>query len=113
MNFLLALKTANLTNIYLKCFLRRFADIDKAPIDFHMEVIDFQERTDLKAKYVEMNLGDFYRKYLDQEEFSNLRKFMTTQMALFGSTYLCEQFFRKMGFVISLLISNYTRTLGK
>ena len=66
-----------------------------------MELIDFQERTDLKAKYVEMNIGDFYRKYRDQDKFPNLRKFMASKMALFGSTYLCEQFFSKMGFMKS------------
>ena len=66
-----------------------------------MELIDLQERTDLKAKYVEMNLGDFYRKYLDREKFPNLRKFMASKMALAGSTYLCEQFFSKMGFMKS------------
>ena len=67
-----------------------------------MELIDLQERTDLKAKYVEMNFGDFYRKYLDQDKFPNLRKFMTFKVALFGSTYLCEQFFSKIGFMKSL-----------
>ena len=41
-----------------------------------MELIDLQERTDLKAKYVEMNLSDFYGKYLDQDKFPNLRKFL-------------------------------------
>ena len=66
-----------------------------------MELIDLQERTNLKAKYVEMNLGDFYRKYLDQDKFPNLRKFMAFKMALFGSTYLCEQFFFKMNFMKS------------
>ena len=76
-------------------------DIDKAPTDIQMELIDLQERTDLKAKYVEMNLGDFYRKYLDQDKFPNLRKFMASKMGLFGSTYLCEQFFSKMGFIKS------------
>ena len=59
-------------------------DIDKAPTDIQMELIDLQERSDLKAKYVEMNLGDFYRKYLDQDKFPYLRKFMTSKMALFG-----------------------------
>ena len=68
-----------------------------------MELIDLQERTDLKAKCMEMNLGDFYRNYLDQDKFPNLRKFMASKMALFGSTYLCKQFFSKMGF-INLLI---------
>ena len=66
-----------------------------------MEPIDLQERTDLKAKYVETNLGDFYRKYLDEDKFPNLRKFMASKMELFGSTYLCEQFFSKMGFMKS------------
>ena len=58
-----------------------------------MELIDLQERTDVKAKYGEMDLGDFYRQYFDQEEFPNLRKFMATKMALFGSIYvnnLCD-----------------------
>ena len=74
-------------------------DMNKAPTDIQMKLIDLQERTDLKAKYVEMNLGDFYRKYHDQDKFPNLRKFMASKMALFGSTYLYEQFFSKTGFV--------------
>ena len=64
-------------------------------MDIQMELIDLQERTDLKAKYVEMDLSDFYRKYLDQEKLPSLRKFMALKIALFGSTYLCEQFFLK------------------
>ena len=68
-------------------------DIDKAPTNIQMKLIDLQERTDLKAKYVEMNLGNFYRKYHDQDKFPNLRNFMASKMALFGSTYLYEQFF--------------------
>ena len=34
-------------------------DIDKAPTNIQMELIDLQERTDLKVKYVEMNIDDF------------------------------------------------------
>ena len=74
-------------------------DIDKAPTDIQMELIDLQERINLKDKYVEMNLGDFYRKYLDQDKFPNLRQFMASKMALFGSTYLCEQFFSTVKWV--------------
>ena len=76
-------------------------EIDKAITDIQMELIDLQESTDLKAKYVEMNLGDFYRKLLDQDKFSNLRKFVASKMALFGLTYLREKFFSKMGFMKS------------
>ena len=48
-----------------------------------------------------MNLGNFYRKYLDQDKFPNLRKFMASKIAVFGSTYLCEEFLSKMGFIKS------------
>ena len=50
---------------------------------------------------MEMNLGDFYRKYLYQDKVPNLRKYMTSKMALFGSKCMCEQFFSKMGFMKS------------
>jgi len=66
-----------------------------------MELIDLQERTDLKAKYMEMNLGDFYRKCLDQDKFPDLRKCMASEIALFGLTCLCEQLFSKIGFMKS------------
>ena len=33
--------------------------VDRAPADIQLELIDLQENTDLKAKYLEMNLGDF------------------------------------------------------
>ena len=75
-------------------------DIDKAPTDIQIELIDLQERTDLKAKYVEMNLGDFIKNILTKM-FPNLRKLMASNMTLFGSTYLCEQFFSKKGFIKS------------
>jgi len=76
-------------------------DVGKAPGDIQMELIDLQERTDLKAKYVEMNLGDFYWKYLGQDKFPQLRKFVASKLAIFGSTYLCENFFFKMSFMKS------------
>ena len=57
--------------------------------------------TDLKPKYVKINRGKFYWKYLYQEKFPNLRKSMASKMALFGSTDLCKQFFSKMGFIKS------------
>ena len=72
-----------------------YTDIDKAPTDIHMELIDLQERSDLKAKYVEMNLGDFYRKYLDQDKFPNLGKFMASEMALFAQLICVNNFLLK------------------
>ena len=76
-------------------------DVTKAPADIQMELIDLQANTDLKAKYKAMNLGDFYRTHIDQDKFPLLRKFVASKMALFGSTYVCEQFFSKLGFMKS------------
>ena len=61
----------------------------------------------MKAKYVEMDRGDFYRKYFEQEKFPNLRKLMAFKIALFGPRYLCEFY------ETSLSISDDKRTLGK
>ena len=69
--------------------------IDKAPTDIQMELIDLQESTDLKAKYVEINLGDFYGKFLDQDKFPNLRKFVASKMALFCLIISVKNFFLK------------------
>ena len=76
-------------------------DVTKAPADIQMKLIDLQANTDLKAKYKDMNLGDFYRTHIDQDKFPLLRKFVALKMALFGSTYVCEQFFSKLGFIKS------------
>ena len=60
-----------------------------------MELINLQERTDLKAKYVERNFGNFYRKYLDQDKFPNLRKFIASEMALLALLICVNNFFLK------------------
>ena len=92
-------------------------EIEKAPMDIQMELIDLQERTDLKVKYVEMDHGDFYRKYLDQEKFPSLRKFMASKIALLGSTckiaHVWTIFFWNGFHEISLSISNDRQTLEK
>ena len=44
-------------------------DVAKAPADIQMEIINLQANTDLKAKYKDMNLGDFYRMHIDQDKF--------------------------------------------
>ena len=74
-------------------------DVDNAPTEIQLEFIKMQTRTDLKAKYIEMSLGEFFQKHLDQDKFPQLKKSVPSKMALFGSTYVCEQFFPKLGFI--------------
>ena len=106
----------NLMNEFLNCFqdfkshlfdifsLLFPMDIDKTPTEIQLELIELLARNDLKAKYMEMSLRcDFYQKHLDQDKFPQLKKFMASKMALFGSTYVCEQFFPKLGFIEFLL----------
>ena len=70
-------------------------DIDKALIDIQLELIDLQHRTDLKTKYVKMDLGDFYRKYLDQEKLPNLRNFMAYNIVFLALLIHVYNFFLK------------------
>jgi hypothetical protein len=86
---------------YFQIFATPFhADVDSAPPEIQMELIELQERAYLKTKFNdEADIGAFYRANLDG--FPNLKKFVASKMALFGSTYLAEQFFSKMGFMKS------------
>ena len=70
-------------------------DINKAATDIQMELIDLQERIDLKVKYVEMNLGDFYRKYLDQDKFPNLRMVWFLKWHFLAQLICMNNFFLK------------------
>ena len=59
-----------------------------------MELLEMQSDSTLKAKYLEVGIPGFYS-YLP-EKFTNFRKFSTRIMAIFGSTYVCEQLFSFM-----------------
>jgi 17beta-estradiol 17-dehydrogenase/3beta-hydroxysteroid 3-dehydrogenase/mitotic-spindle organizing protein 1 len=68
------------------------ADIEKAPENLQMELINLQCNTNLNQKFSETKLQDFYS-YLPKEKFPLLRSFGLRVIAMFGSTYVCEQFF--------------------
>ena len=71
-------------------------DIDSAPNLYQMELVDLQCNTDLKAKFHDFPLMDFYQKYVRAEKLPHLRKNALKMASLFGSTYLCEQTFSRM-----------------
>jgi len=71
-------------------------DAAKAPHDLQMELLEIQCMDDLKVKYNSMPLLEFYRTHVTSKNFPNLRKHAINLASLFGSTYLCEQFFSKM-----------------
>ena len=50
----------------------------------------------LKSRYRDLSLVEFYQKYLTNDKFPVLRKHAKTIAVLFGSTYVCEQLFSRM-----------------
>jgi hypothetical protein len=79
------------TGIYVFAFPLK-ADIEKAPETLQMELINLQCNTNLNQKFSETKLQVFYS-YLPKGIFPVLRSFGFRMFAMFGSTYVCEQFF--------------------
>ncbi|UYV69004.1 GTF2IRD2 [Cordylochernes scorpioides] len=69
-------------------------NIESVPNHMQMEVIDIQCDSDLKGKFIEVGVSEFY-KYLPAR-FENTRKLAYEIMSMFGSTYRCEQLFSLM-----------------
>ena len=60
-----------------------------------MELIELQNNKDLKEAYKEVELLEFYKKYMSIEVFPHLCRHAIKYFSLFGSTYNCEQLFSK------------------
>ena len=60
------------------------------------EVIELQSNSELKAKYSNLSLLEFYKLYVGANEFPNIRRHALKSASLFGTTYCCEQFFSKL-----------------
>ncbi|KAJ8885614.1 hypothetical protein PR048_011812 [Dryococelus australis] len=69
--------------------------IDDVPEDLQMECVDLQCASDLKDKFNNFSLLDFYKKYVLQETYPRIHK-LAILMTLFGSTYLYDQVFSRI-----------------
>jgi hypothetical protein len=69
-------------------------NVETVPDEFLLEIIE-----DLKSKFRGITLLDFYKLYLPGDKFPVLRNHARQMTSLFGSTYLCKQFFSKMSIV--------------
>jgi hypothetical protein len=67
------------------------ADVNNEPENFQMEVIELQANLVLKSQFNNIALTEFYKFYLVEERYTNLRAFSRKIVCLFGSTYMCEQ----------------------
>ena len=75
--------------------------IEEVPENLQMEFIDFLSSSDLKKKFNNFSLLDFYKTYVSKEKYQRIHILAVFMTLLFGSTYLCEQFFSRMNHVKS------------
>jgi hypothetical protein len=67
--------------------------VEAVPEKFQTELIDLQSREEMKSKFLNVSLLEFYRLYLPKNNFPQLYRHAVCVIALFGSTYVCEQLF--------------------
>ena len=72
-----------------------------------MELAELLCDTILKQKYADKGVSKFYL-FFSRERFPGLHSASARIIAIFGSTYVCEQFFSFMGFNKSALRSRVT-----
>ncbi|XP_066906264.1 general transcription factor II-I repeat domain-containing protein 2A-like [Halyomorpha halys] len=66
------------------------------PIHLQIQLIEIQKNSLLKSESEDVKLCGFYKKYLEEDQFLQLRKFARRFICAFGSTYKCEQLFSMM-----------------
>ena len=71
------------------------ADIDTAPEELQLELIDMQSDHTVREMLNAVTLVDFY-KSLSADKFPCVKKFAGKMFSIFGSTYICEQSFSCM-----------------
>lgn len=107
-------KYADLIGLLIKNFESKFQDFKESEIDYkifatpfsvdinilpenlQLECIDLQADLQLKEKFFNIPLLTFYKFHLPEEKFPELHKHALFITSLFGSTYVCEQFFSRM-----------------
>lgn len=67
-------------------------NVQNALIHLQMELIEDQEKSLLKFKFVDVKLCDFYKKNCEEKNFPQLRKLAKRLISAFGSTYKYKQF---------------------
>ena len=73
------------------------------------KIIQLQNNSELKARH-NIPLLEFYKSYIQDDEFSALKKHALKYASVFGTTYSYEQFFSKLTIAKSQLRSRLTDT---
>ena len=81
--------------------------IDDVTEELQMELAELQSDTILKQKHADVGIPKFYS-FLSRERFPRLLSATARIIAMFGSTYVCEQFFSSMKANKSVIRSRLT-----
>ncbi|CAM5133327.1 unnamed protein product [Natator depressus] len=93
---------------HFQLFSTPFAvEIDNVAEEMQMELVELQCDTILKQKYTDVGIPEFYQ-FLSQERLPMLFSASARVMTMFGSAYICEQFFSSMKINKSVLRSRLT-----
>ena len=92
-------------NIFATPFNVEAADV---PHLLQLEMIQLQNNSELKARYNNIPLLEFYKNYIRDDEFPTLKKHALKYASVFGTTYCCEQFFSKLTIAKGRLCSRLT-----
>ena len=82
-------------------------DAESVSEEVQMELLNLQCDTVHKQKYKDVGVPEFYA-FLSREKYPKLVSAAAEIMAMFGSTYVCEQFFSSMKINKSALRSRLT-----
>nr|KAF6480915.1 hypothetical protein HJG59_010704 [Molossus molossus] len=96
-------------NIFATLFNVEPADMSD---NLQHEIIQLQSDDELKARY-NFPLLEFYKRYINNDEFPTLRRHALKYLSVFRITYCCEQFFSKLSIARNQLHSRLTDKPGK
>ena len=83
-------------------------DVTAIPEDMQMEIIELQCNDELRKKFDDSSVYQFYKKHVSVTVYPKLSPHARKMMAVFGSTYVCEQLFSKMNLVQNMYRSSLT-----
>jgi hypothetical protein len=81
-------------------------EVEEAPEELQMELIELQGSSALKLKYKEVDIVQFYKLYIMVDgSYPGLVQHAKKMCCMFGSSYLCESLFSKIKYTKSRLRS--------
>ena len=108
-------------NIFVTPFNVEAADVphllQQLQLFFHNSQ-QLHNNSELKERYNNIPLLEFYKSYIRDDEFRTFKKHALKYASVFGTTYCCEQFFskltitKKVGYVPDLLTQTLKNSFG-